>query len=38
MHYKVSKSMVYWFTQVVELLLRIRRFMVHMGNKYGSWK
>jgi len=30
--YKLSKSMPYWFTRLVGLLLRDRRFRVHMSN------
>ena len=30
--YKLSKSMPYWFTRLVGLLLQDRRFRVHMGN------
>ena len=30
--FKLSKSMPYWFTRLVNLLLRDRRFRVHMGN------
>ena len=36
--YKLSKSMPYWFTRLVALLLRDRRFRVHMGNDTSSWK
>jgi len=36
--YKLSKSMLYWFTRVVSLLLRDRRFRVHMGNDTSSWR
>ena len=35
---KVSKSMPYWFTRLVGLLLRDRRFNVHMGNDTSSWR
>ena len=36
--YKLSKSMPYWFTRLVGLLLRDRRFRVHMGNDTSSWR
>ena len=36
--YKLSKSMRYWFIQLVGLLLRDRRFRVHMGNDTSSWR
>jgi len=36
--YKLSKSMPYWFTQLVGLLLRDRRFRVHMGNDTSAWR
>jgi len=36
--YKLSKSMPHWFTQLVGLLLRDRRFRVHMGNDTSSWR
>ena len=34
----MSKSMPYWFTRLVSLLLRDRRFRVHMGNDTSSWR
>jgi len=36
--YKLSKSMQYWFTRLVGLLLRDRRFRVHMGNDTSAWR
>ena len=36
--YKLSKSMPYWFTRLGVLLLRDRRFRVHMGNDTSSWR
>jgi len=36
--YKLSKSMPYWFTRLVGLLLRDRRFRVHMGNDTSAWR
>ena len=36
--YKLSKSMPYWFTLLVGLLLRGQRFRVHMGNDTGAWR
>jgi len=36
--YKLSKSMPYWFTRLVALLPRDRRFMVHMGNDTSAWR
>jgi len=30
--------MPYWFTRLVSLLLRDRRFRVHMGNDTSSWR
>jgi len=36
--YKLSKSMLYWFTQLVSLLLREQRFRTHMGNDTSSWR
>jgi len=36
--YKLSESMPYWFTGLVGLLLRDRRFRVHMGNDTSSWR
>jgi len=36
--YKLSKSMPYWFTRLVGLLLRDWRFRVHMGNDTSSWR
>ena len=36
--YKLSKSMPYWFTRLVGVLLRDRRFRVHMGNHTSSWR
>jgi len=35
---KLSKSMPYWFTQLVSLLLRDQCFRVHMGNDTSSWR
>jgi len=36
--YKLSKTMPYWFTRLVGLLLRDRRFRVHMGNDTSAWR
>jgi len=36
--YKLNKCMPYWFTQLVGLLLRDRRFRVHMDNDTSPWK
>jgi len=36
--YKLSKSMSYWFTRLVSLLLRDQRFRVHVGNDTSSWR
>jgi len=36
--YKLSKSMPYWFTRLVVLLLRHCCFRVHMGNDTSSWR
>ena len=36
--YKLSKSMLYWFTRLVGLLLRDQRFRVHMGNDTSAWR
>ena len=36
--YKLSKSMPYWFTRMVGLLLWDRRFRVHMGNDTSAWR
>ena len=36
--YKLGKSMPYWFTRLMGLLLRDRRFRVHMGNNTSSWR
>ena len=36
--YKLSKSMPYWFTRLVGLLLQDRRFRVHVGNDTSSWR
>ena len=36
--YKLSKSMPYWFTRLVGLLLRDRHFRVHMGNDSSAWR
>jgi len=36
--YKLSKSMPYWFTRLVGLLLRDQCFRVHMGNDSSSWR
>jgi len=36
--YKLSKSMPYWFTRLVGLLVQDRRFRVHMGNDTSSWR
>jgi len=30
--------MTYWFTRLMGLLLRDRRFRVHMGNDTSSWR
>jgi hypothetical protein len=35
---KLSESMPYWFTRLVELLLRGRRFRVHIGDDTSSWR
>ena len=35
---KLSESMPYWFTRLVGLLLRDRRFRVDMGNDTSSWR
>jgi len=36
--YTLSKSMPYWFTRLVGLLLPDRRFRVYMGNDTSSWR
>ena len=36
--YKLCKSMPYWFTRLVGLMLRDRRFRVHMGNDTSAWR
>jgi len=36
--YKLSKCMLYWLTRLVGLLLRDRRFRVHMDNDTSSWR
>ena len=36
--YKLSKSMPYWFTRLVGLLLRDQHFRVHMGNDNSAWR
>ena len=36
--YKLSKNMPYWFTRLVDLTLRNRRFRVHIGSDVSSWK
>ena len=36
--YKLSKYLPFWCTQTVELLLRNRRFRVHMGDDVSSWR
>ena len=36
--YKLSKSTQYWFTRLVGLLLRDRRFRVHMNNDTSCWR
>ena len=36
--YKLSKSMPYWFNRLVGLMLRDRRFRVHMGNDTSTWR
>jgi hypothetical protein len=35
---KLSKNMPYWFVRLVELLLKNRRFRVHMGNDTSAWR
>jgi len=35
---KLIKNMPYWFVRLVELLLRNRRFRVHMGNDTSAWR
>ena len=35
---KLTQSMPYWFCRLVELLLRGRRFRVHMGNDVSAWR
>ena len=35
---KLTKTMPFWFVQLVELLLRNRRFRVHMGNDKSAWR
>ena len=34
---KLTQNMPYWFYRLVELLLRGRRFRVHMGNAVSAW-
>jgi len=36
--YELSKTMPYWFTRLVGLLLRYRRFRVHMGSDTSPWR
>jgi len=36
--YKLSKSIPYWFTRLVGLLLQDRSFRVYMGNDTSSWR
>jgi len=36
--YKLSKCLLLWCVQTVELLLRNRRFRVHMGDDVSSWQ
>ena len=35
---KLAKNMPYWFVRLVELLLRNRRFRVHMGEDISGWR
>ena len=35
---KLSTNMPYWFVRLVELLLKNRRFRVHMGNDTSAWR
>jgi Reverse transcriptase (RNA-dependent DNA polymerase)/Endonuclease-reverse transcriptase len=35
---KLSKCMPFWFVKLVELLLRDRRFRVHLGHDTSRWK
>ena len=35
---KLTQNMPYWFCRLVELLLRGRRFRVHMGNDVSAWR
>jgi hypothetical protein len=35
---KLSKNMPFWFVRLVELLLRNRRFRVHMGDDTSAWR
>jgi hypothetical protein len=35
---KLSNNMPFWFVRLVELLLRGRRFRVHMGDDTSSWR
>ena len=35
---KLTQSMPFWFVQLVELLLRNRRFRVHMGDDTSTWR
>ena len=35
---KLTKNMPFWFVQLVELLLRNRRFRVHMGDDISAWR
>ena len=35
---KLTKNMPFWFVQLVETLLRNRRFRVHMGSDTSAWR
>jgi hypothetical protein len=35
---KLTRNMPYWFVRLVELLLRNRRFRVHMGSDTSAWR
>jgi len=35
---KLSRSLPYWVTRLVELLLRDRRFRVHLGDDTSAWR
>ena len=35
---KLTRNMPFWFVQLVELLLRNRRFRVHMGDDISAWR